>query len=214
MNFTLPYKSKTLIYTCNYGNYDNVTPIDSDCDCIIFSDVPVSVKGWANIVQKFDFNNRRASRYLKINSHLLGYDRTLYIDARSRPKKRILQKDIERISEDYLISSFHHTKRHCTYQEIQAVKQNKFDDLELLEDIKHGLKIIGFPENYGLSENGFLIRNNCKTLKRFERAWWNNYFSQRDQISFMFTCWAYDIYPNFIKFGNVWNNEFFEIKHR
>lgn len=214
MNFTLPYKSKTLIYTCNYGNYDNVVPIDSDCDCVIFSDVPVNVNGWKNIVKKYDFDNRRASRYLKINSYLLGYDRTLYIDARSRPKKRILSSDIERISEDYLISSFHHFKRHCTYQEIQAVKQNKFDDLELLEDIKHGLKIIGFPENYGLSENGFLIRNNCQTLKTFEQAWWNNYVSQRDQISFMFTCWAYNIYPNFIKFGNVWNNEFFEIKHR
>ena len=50
---------------------------------------------------------------------------------------------------------------------------------------------MGFPTNYGLYENGFLIRRNNLKIKFFNEAWWKELSknSSRDQLSQMFTSW-------------------------
>lgn len=184
---TISPTSDTVIYTCNFGGYDEVKPIEADCDCLLFSDKPVTVKGWTNIVVRFPGSPRRASRYLKINSCLLPYKMSIYIDARIEFNGSVTSGDF--LTDQ--IMAYRHFSRSCVYAEAEEVLRLKLDVPGAVNQQMQRYRGEGYPENNGLFENGFLVRPNNVKTKEFEQLWWKEYKdgSQRDQLSMVYALW-------------------------
>jgi hypothetical protein len=181
--------SPMLIYTCRFGEYDEVRPIQADCDCVIFTDKAIEVPGWRCVVLDIDGDRRRASRWLKINSHLLPYKATVYIDARVEFLHAV---EMSATWPNDVVYAYKHFERDCIYDEAEAVLRYNMDVPSVVNAQMARYRAAGYLAHHGLYENGVLMRRNTPALKEFEELWWREYSngSVRDQLSMMYCAWA------------------------
>jgi hypothetical protein len=84
----------------------------------------------------------------------------------------------------------------CLYDEaIECVITGKTNFLKTTKQIelyRHN----GFPKNYGLGENNFLLRkHNCENMIKIMNEWWHELLThtQRDQLSLFYIIWKNSI---------------------
>jgi hypothetical protein len=212
---------KIIVYSANIGGYDKpseLTSYDKNIEYIYFTDNTNFTSEIWNI-KPIDFvnpklDNRRKSRFLKLNPHIVlpEHDISIWMDGSLEPIFTSAHELLEKIGfGDNNIMCYKHRFRNCIYDECEEVLNWKLDFPALVVTQSTNYYNKGFPRNYGLYENGFMIRRNNDKMKKFNEFWWNEVSknSARDQLSQMYSCWVTktNILP--ITVGkNVEENEF------
>lgn len=195
---------KWVIYTALFGDYDHlVDPQVSleEFDLICFTDQSnLNSTRWRIVkVPEESTPLAQKNREFKLLPHqfLSEYEVSIYIDVNIRllqnPKNLILEN---LNGHDALLSK--HLLRDCIYEESkECVIFKKASYKNTIDQLTRYQKA-GMPKNFGLFENGILIRrHNSPILVSLMEQWWKEYLdgSRRDQLS-----WPYILWKNQVSF--------------
>jgi hypothetical protein len=212
-----PERKNLVVYTAIFGGYDQLQePLTRsvNCDYICFTDDPnLRSDFWTvKLIQEDKLSPARLSRRPKILPHLylLDYDASLYIDG-----NLLLIGDVNTYVETYARTSpmlcVKHGERDCVYQEYQACRESQRDDLTVMQNQIERYQREGMPPDLGLIVGSFIYRrHHDPAVIRVMDRWWDEFTSgsQRDQLSFTYSCWKerfhYDLY-----YANNWSNDYF-----
>jgi len=214
---------KRVVYTAVFGGYDNVEPISfkSECDFYVFTDNGnCNIDGWKTVlIEKVDdLNLSKAdlNRYLKINipDVIKKYDQSLYIDGHVR-----INCDPTFLFDKYLsnhdIAIPPHHLRTCVFDEAAyCIKTGITNNTEVSLQIER-YKAVGFPQNFGLTENGIIFRSNSSSkIKLLMDEWWSEYINgvKRDQLSLPFVLWRLNIVVGLIEEGPRYLSSYFTLQ--
>ena len=193
------FTGKGCVYTVIVGRYDEIQPpcdINKGWDYILFTDNrEIRSDSWKVIYvdNELELDNIRWSRLYKVLPfiYLSEYDYSIYIDGNMR-----IIGDLEEYIYRYSVGSsmlcVNHYMNVDAYQEASLCINKGRDDRSRIERQIAKYKAEGFPEEYGLTANGFIIRSHRdKALNNVMEDWWNeiNDYSSRDQLSLQYACW-------------------------
>jgi hypothetical protein len=188
-------EAKKLIYSVCTDGYDQVKPALrlKGWDYILFTDNPNTVaRGWKLKIIPKSVNPCKQQRSIKILSHEIeGYDVKIYIDANFE----VIQNPdilINKYMNGNIMTSIHRDRQRIT-QEAKRIIELKKDIPEIVMPfVRRMFDIYKMPDDYGLWENGLIIRKTSPELEEFERLW-NNLLmlgSHRDQLSMPFASYV------------------------
>lgn len=202
---------KFVVYTVLVGDYDDILQpnvVDGRFDYVLFSNdihsekVGVwSVRPIPDVVKN---DNKRLSRFPKTHpeSMLSEYVASLYIDANIQIMDQwVYDRFVELYGNqiEYAGVKLVLTGRDCAYEHAFDMCQNYYDhDYKVIQQC-HEMYNAGFPKHFGLNENNVIFRIHTKRMKKVDEEWWAwilNY-SFRDQFSYMFCIWKYNIALNY-----------------
>lgn len=213
-----------ILYTVVVGGYDKPKPKNRERGLthVIFTDLPTRQipQPWVRMSmpprpEKYPRSNRRWSRLPKICPHLYlpPHDISIYVDCSLEWFSGLPVKKwaIEQVAE-HSIAAFKHPSRQCTYKEFGTCRQWGYEYEKVLQEHEAKLRKWKFPEEWGMTENGFLIRRNDPDTNRFNEAWMEDYLAgpMRDQLTFIPTLWRCAFKPKlkFITPGAARANKF------
>lgn len=196
-----------LIYTVNLGNYDTVKPAlpEIGVKYILFTDdKKYKVNGWDSVYIKPKTDKLRQSREIKINVHKFikeDFDFYIYIDA-----NYTILKSLFTYAKRYYTGGFlahKHPSRNCLFDESTRVIEKNIDHKDVIIPQIRRYIAAGMPKRFGLTENGFFIRDS--SLNDFCEKWYDEVEkgSYRDQISLAYCVFKYK--PRI----NAMNNNYF-----
>jgi len=215
---------KKAIYTAIIGGYDSfVEPefVNEGFDYFLFTDndkIKSNVYKIIKVEVPKGLDNVRFARQIKILPHkfLPEYDLTIWHDGNITQ-----QKDIKRIvanmSFDFLLMK--HPNRTCIYQEAKAIINMKLESKTIVNrQIARYVKR-SFPKDYGMVATGVMFRKKTKEVIDLCEDWFKEILdgSRRDQLSFNYVKWNWDLSVNLVSFGGtdgLLNNEFKRNKHK
>lgn len=233
------FKNKKIaVYSAIYGGFDDIKnqPKQTiDCDFIMFTDnkklfEATNNKTWTIVedkrevtqnsekLEKYKKTNlsRVVAKYYKCNPHqiLSDYDYTIWIDGSAQIKTANFVKDlIKKLGKNELMV-FKHPERNNIYDEAEFCKDwPKYKDLDIIGQVQY-YKKSGFPDNYGLSAGGMIVRKNKNlNVKNFNEGWWNENldWTYQDQLSFEYVVWKTGVKLKRLNL-NLWSNKFIEFQ--
>lgn len=192
---------KKVVYTAVFGRYDNVSPVNPEWECtfICFTDSHELLSdGWIIVV--VDTNGEspaQANRRYKMLPHKYfpDFDYSLYVDGNIR-----IVADptplFEKYMGDGLIAIPKHQDRNCAYVEAVVCIESGRVDKEITERQMLRYAKDGFPEKFGVTENGLMLRrHHDKNVIILMESWWNEYCggARRDQLSLPYLIWRNNI---------------------
>lgn len=208
-----------VVYTAVFGDYDHVPAVNPewDCDFICFTDNPRFVSpGWRVVMTQLNGDSpAQANRRYKMLPHkyLASYERSLYVDGNIK-----LLADPSPLFEKYIgkgvIAIPKHQDRSCAYAEARLCIKGKRVKTEIAVQQMSRYEEEGFPENFGMTENGILFRrHHDKNVMALMEAWWVEYCSggKRDQLSLPYLIWKHKINVAEVIEGPRISTRFFEI---
>lgn len=221
-------ENKIAVYTAIFGNYDTLrepeyrSDLLKQADFFCFTDNKKIKSDFYHIVYvspKYD-NNVLNARYYKIMSHLVlaDYEFTIWHDGAFQ----ITTNNILELIEKYLpaneyVATFKHPYRQCVYDEVVAcIRRNKENVFDLFYHIFNYYRK-GMPANFGLIESSMIIRKNRSSkVVEMNEKWWQELhaFSSRDQVSFSYIWWKFNLNINFIPGNNDENQYFLRFPHQ
>ena len=184
-------EAKKLIYSVCTDDYDEVRPAKKfkGWDYILYTDNPnIKAVGWQiNLIPK-TVNPCKQQRSIKILSHKIeGYDIKVYIDSNFEVVNNpdIL---IERYMKGNIMVSFHRDRKKITQEAKRIIELRKDSPEIVMPFVNRMFQIYEMPDDFGLWENGLIIRKSDPELEEFENLWWNLLVlgSHRDQLSMPF----------------------------
>ncbi|MCX2977395.1 glycosyltransferase domain-containing protein [Candidatus Marimicrobium litorale] len=190
----LPDK-RVVIYTCATNGYSLVPQIPPSIralfDFVCFTDdhdyEPPS--GWVVIHLNFSLANPRlTAKALKVLPHFVfpDYRYTLWVDANLGLLEGAPVYIDSFLNSGAEIGLAKHNRRSCIYDEaLECMRWGK-DKSERIELQVNTYRRAGYPENAGLYQGGFIMRQqNAKVCKLAMEDWWGQIVkhSIRDQIS-------------------------------
>ena len=191
---------KRLIYTVNFGDYDYLLEpevITPGWDYVVVTDKKDIDSKWTPYYFNENLPGWLLARKPKIllNEFFPDYDISIFVDAMYR-----VNTDLNKLIENKLssysdIALPQHNERHCVYEEIEACFRCGKMSRDLADKIISKYKYEGLQPKGGLTQCGFMIRSHHrKNLDEFNRLWYQETkFTTRDQISFMYICWKYNL---------------------
>ncbi len=208
-----------VVYTAVFGDYDHVPEVNPEwkCDFICFTDNPELVSpGWQ--VLRVELNGEspaQANRRYKMLPHkyLVSYECSLYIDGNTK-----IVGDPGPLFEKYLANGViaipKHQDRNCAYAEAKLCIKGGLVNKEITEQQMSRYAEEGFPEKFGMTENGILFRrhHDSKVMAVMD-AWWAEYCSggRRDQLSLPYLLWKHQIDVLEVVEGPRISTRFFEL---
>lgn len=204
---------KMCVYTCIVGEYDSLKPVlykDPRVDYICFVDVERTCYqnlGWK--IRKIDFDldapiGVLAQRRIKILPHLFlsEYDVSVWVDGTFQIVGDVYSMVENIISRNRQKVCFmrKHPERDCTYQEAKVINAMNKADPKIIDQQISVYKKEEFPEHFGLSETGIIIRkHNDPDCKELMSMWFDELskYTHRDQMCLYYCIWKL----NFVKFG-------------
>lgn len=185
-----PKKSKIIVYTAIFGNYNKLKEVKNpskEINYICFSDRPIKSETWTIVKGSDKFNNPVMNAKIpKILPHsYFNCDYSLWIDGSIEIIGNVYSLIGDFLSNSYDLAAFKHKTRNCPYEEAQVVI--KFG-LAISSEVKNQMlkyKKEGFPSNNGLTQGGVLLRKHSKKMESFNRIWWAEICKHtlRDQLS-------------------------------
>jgi hypothetical protein len=143
-----------------------------------------------------EFNSPRLQAFKsRILPHLYlkEYDCSIYVDGHLYIKDDLTEL-IEKTNSK--IAALKHNYRNCAYDEAVAVVENCMANAHVVRKQMNRYKTQGFPDSFGLSNNGVLIRrhNDAELIQAME-LWWEEFQrgAKRSQLSFEYALWKHDI---------------------
>lgn len=177
-----------LIYTVVTNSYDQVKPVKNypGFDFWIFSDNPdLTVPGWKVIKIDKTQNSLLQQRLIKINSvaYTANYDLTIYFDGNFE-----LIGDPNKLLSTYYTGGMlttKHPKRNGIFEEGKEILRKRKDTSERVNLALEYSKKVGFADDFGLFETGFMIRDKSAEVEILEQKWAEvlKQSSHRDQLS-------------------------------
>jgi len=127
------------------------------------------------------------------------------------------REDLEELMGDCDLVGYQHPRRNCVYEEIKTCKGDRVetfqarDDPFILEACQVKYKEEGMPKEYGLIENGFLLRRHTPALAEFNDLWMHEIAesSLEDQLVMMYCLWKTGLKWKALE-GNATDNEYIE----
>jgi hypothetical protein len=158
---------KVIVYTVNIGGYDKLNPAPSpfypndEFEFLYFTDGEAP-DGWKKV--QIESGDRKASRFWKINSHLLPpHDISIYVDASAEWKKFPIK--LPNYLEDKDIGLPPHPNCECVYDHaIKCIQLKLGDPLIIFKQVGRYAGE-GIPKNNGLTENNLILRRNNGKIK-------------------------------------------------
>jgi len=177
-----------LIYSVVTNSYDKVKPakVFPGFDYWLFSDnKDLNVAGWKLILINKDPNSILQQRLIKIKSFLYttGYDLTIYFDGNFE-----LIADPNKFLDNFYSGGIlitKHPKRNGIFEEAREIVRKRKDAIEKVELALNYSKKVGYKDNLGLFETGFMVRDKSSETETLERKWAEilEQTSHRDQLS-------------------------------
>lgn|SRR5574344_1494870 len=199
------------IYTALTGEYDNLNQpyvADSDFSFICFTDIVKEMKVgvWEMRTIPYSTNSKKIlSRYPKMHPQELleEFDYSVYIDANIEILNDSLYKSVkDLIDRNVILAGMKHQEVQCAYIEgLRILTTGKEKSLKSVIETLRFLKRQGFPYDYGMYEANVIFRNHhVKRVIDQCEYWWQCYlrFVKRDQITYPYTLWKFDIPFNYI----------------
>ena len=193
-----PSRLPLILYTSITGQYDSIPQIlpEQGVQYWLFTDDPsLHVPLFWNkavLPNPHGLSTRRLSRIPKLQPHVFlpRHAVSVYIDANITQRRPIRQFALECIR-DFPFAAHAHPNTNCLYAEADKCIQLCLDDEEIIRSQMNRYRTNGFPKEFGLTENGFLVRRNIREVNRFNDMWSEEYSagSQRDQLSMMYSLW-------------------------
>lgn len=193
----------TAIYTVITGNYDTIKQplvLTPGADYFLFTNNPhIKEAGvWRvvqipslNIVDRSEKeNNILLSRRVKMLAHAYlpqGYDVSVYVDA-DMLLKESLSELLDTMADSRLMAACRHSYCASVRQEINDLINKGMVDAHQVEQQWQRYVDWGFEDNFGISENGLLIRRHYEArVIQLMELWWEEYQQGclRDQVSLM-----------------------------
>lgn len=219
-----------VIYTVMTGGYEGILQplvMDDRFDYVLFSndykDSQIGCWHIRHIPLAVDPNdNKRLSRYPKTHPELLlsEYEASLYIDANiqiadSWVYDRIIELanlHVNHAGVKLLATGRDDIYRHAYDMCVMRAEH----DTDAIRHC-HALYRKGFPEHWGLNENNIIFRTHTELMKQVDEEWWwwiKNY-SYRDQFSYMYCLWKYDVKREFFlpEGQDAHNSKYFSFMH-
>jgi hypothetical protein len=149
------------------------------------------VNGWEVLPDnKTDIiDPRRRSRWYKFNSHLLFKEDSLWLDGRAEIPDNL--EEVFGKLDNYDIVETEHPKRDCLYDEAdEIIKHNYARKEDVLKQVNK-YKEEGFPEHFGLNQNGAILRKNTPAVKVWNELVFEEYINgcRRDQVCSQYVTW-------------------------
>lgn len=200
-----------VIYTVLVGDYDDIMQpvvIDDRFDYVLFSNdiksenIGVwSVKPIPNVIEG---DSKRLSRYPKTHPEtmLSDYKASLYIDANIQIQDQwVYDRFVELYNDkvEFAGVKLVLTGRDCIYDHAYDMclwlVEHDYNAIRHCHELyKHG-----FPRHFGMNENNIIFRIHTEKMKETDEEWWQWIinFSNRDQFSYMYCLWKYQIPLNY-----------------
>ena len=219
---------RTAIYTAIFGDRDTLQEpkvVPADCDFICFTDRPFQSKIWQirSVARAYPHDAWRSARMYKLLPHryLGSYETSIWIDGYIQ-----VRDDVNKLVDEYLknhhIAIYDHMKipgdeRDCVYDELDTLVEmagrgKRKDDPVIMQEQVSRYRKEGYPAHNGLISSMIMLRhhNEPEIIKAME-AWWKEIKegSKRDQLSFDYIVWKYNI-PYVYLPGNSRDNDFFK----
>ena len=193
---------KKVIYTCITDGYDNllipkITSKDFDYICYTDDD---NLKSDFWIIRKIpdeflNYPKNKINRAVKILPHkiLQEYDISIWVDANI-----VMKEDLNEVLNKLDLTSNNciwipqHPSRNCAYEESRVVHSIGKDKSDKPKKQAEKYKKEGFPTNFGLTQNSFIIRKqNDENCIKLMEMWFNELLenSHRDQLSLQYCEW-------------------------
>jgi hypothetical protein len=209
--------SKTVVYSCVTGNYDQVlksilastAQAEDDTSYVLFTDQAVKGQPFVPtsghppwlikpLAWKHPLCRRRTARWHKVNSHVLfpETENVVWFDGSQRVKSIAVHSELVVPGLDkHDIATFKHPERICVFQELQACKKLKKDNDLLMESQVAMYRKDGYPPFNGMVETACLLRRHSPDVVRFNKLWWEQIrqHSYRDQLSFNYVLWKLNL---------------------
>ena len=220
--------SKLEVYNACFGPRSNLLDPPKDLGVFLktYSDSSRDLKHWAQIfIELPDYNPthrpdtpKLRARYIKAHSTLFtDSEYSLWIDGSMQLIKNP-EPDLDELLGECDLAGYKHPRRNCAYEELATCKGERKevnprtprDHRKFLSKAQERLKNNGFPENYGLIENGFLLRRNTDAIKKMEFCWWNaiEQTTTEDQPMMMYALWFTNTKWKFIEPGKATENPY------
>ena len=216
---TQKINSKTVVYTCIIGKYDQlkeVASVESGVSYICFSDQPIQSNTWTiKPIPKFlcPLDNVKIARCIKILPHLFleEYETSVWVDGSIEVLGNI-HKFLDTYLKNYFAIS-KHPDRICIYDEGEAIVHLNKDTRENVDAQTAKYKSLNYPKNHGLIMSGIIARkHNHKKCIELANVWWAEVreHSKRDQMSFNYAAWKVLVYIDSIN-PQIFVSEYFQI---
>lgn len=190
------------------GGYDKILQpliVDDRFDYVLFSndfgEKQIGVWQVSPIPEAVSLkDNKRLSRYPKTHPEtmLAEYETSLYIDANIQIVDQwVYDRYVELCLSGNIFAGIKliDTGKDCIYEHSYDMCNNGIEhDYDAIKQC-HALYKLGFPKHYGLNENNVIFRRHTREMKKADEEWWwwiLNY-SFRDQFSYMYCLWKYNI---------------------
>jgi len=215
-------KTKELVvYSAITGGKNTINEVvhpDPKVRYICFSDSPgIKSDTWEihsvdkDIIQRFTShnglvdNNRVAKKY-KLQPHTIpeinSAEISLWVDGSITLKMQKISKFMRNMLIGSRFRVFKNPQRESVEEEVEYCVQNKKDRADLLLLQLMHYKKEGFPDQSGLINGSFILREtNYKKVIDFNNLWWEQIleFSKRDEVSFPYLAWLhsfdYNLFP-------------------
>ena len=193
----------TAIFTVITGNYDTIKQplvVEEGAEYVLFTNNPeINDAGVWKVVQipseqwlgrTESENNILLSRKVKMLHHKYLPDDaewSIYIDADMLIKEPLTEL-LKNLREDTLFAACRHSYCQSVSEEINDLKAKGMVDALQVEHQWQRYAEWGFEDDWGISENGLLIRrHNDARVAQLMELWWKEYQNGclRDQVSLM-----------------------------
>ncbi len=197
-------ENKYVVYTIIFGDYDTLKEpefISPNFDYICFTDnLNLKSNIWKIHLVNFkkQINLKRCAAEFITNpfKYLKKYDLSVLVGGQIS-----IHIDIDEFVRTVLpvnksIAIMHHPKRDCIYLEAEAVLKRKKDFIPVVNKQMVEYRRHGYPEHNGLVSSGIIVRrHDDKKLRMHCKLWYKEIkkHSQRDQLSFNFILWKYNL---------------------
>jgi len=184
-----------VVYTVITNNYDRLKdPVKKAAgwNYICFSDKPIQSKIWEWIPYHED------NRKVKILGHMYFDGVVLYVDGNIQIMGD-LNKLLTEIPQRFSIRK--HNKRNCIFAEAKELQRRGMVPEKILIPQLERYFNDGFPTEWGLGENGIILRDFSDTdVQEINEAWWDEYCGgvHRDQVALMYCFWKQQTVPDLI----------------
>lgn len=192
-------KNRLVVYTALFGDYDQLRDPKGNFDCVdfvCFTDQEYLVsKVWdVRLVSNCELSSIELNRMYKFLPHLFlkEYEMSFYMDSNVLIKEEASNLFQHLIDSKYKFALPNHFARNCIYKEAEVIIKSKKGNVDIVNFQMKGYREDGFPEEFGMTENGLLFRrhNDPQVIQCME-LWWKEFFhkSKRDQLSLIYVLW-------------------------
>lgn len=212
-------KPKVCVYTCITGDYDNLKEVqcENNIDYLCFTDnQKIKSESWTVInIENDEKDNVTLARKYKIlmNDYIKdNYDVCIWIDGAITIRDSILEFLFSKCDlQNFDMIVFEHTVRNCVYKEAATVVKYRKESINKVKNIIEFLKQENYPEDFGLTETGILIRRTqSKAVNNTMDLWFRllTKYSVRDQLTFDYAIFKTNLKIKRLKM-NVCDNQWF-----